>query len=129
MTAQTETNYKSTLAEIEAGDFVVVHNSGYGGGYTLKSVDRATKTQITVGNTKFNRNGNEIGGGARWHKDYIHAPLQKYYEDRTMLEVAEADMAKRAEKAKRTELTKTINDKLGSASIDTLQKVVELLNA
>jgi hypothetical protein len=51
MTAQTETNYKSTLAEIEAGDFVVVHNSGYGGGYTLKSVDRATKTQITVGNT------------------------------------------------------------------------------
>jgi hypothetical protein len=45
-----------------------------------------------------------------------------------MLEVAEADMAKRAEKAKRTELTKTINDKLGSASIDTLQKVVELLN-
>lgn len=126
---QATQTYKSTLADIEAGDMVVIHENGWNSGYSLRKVDRVTKTQIVVGNKKFNRNGNQIDSGSKWHKDYIQAPQYKLYGQRTMLEMAEADTADRIEKAKRTELTKTINDSLGSASIETLERIVEILSA
>lgn len=119
--------YKSTLDEIEAGDFVVLYESGFHDGYRLVTVDRATKTQITIGRKRFSRSGNEIGSSSKWYKDYIHAPLHKLYDNRTMIEVAEADKAERIEKARRTELTKIINEKLVSASSETLEKIAALL--
>lgn len=120
-------NYKATLDEIEAGDIVVAYENGWNAGYRLVKVDRVTKTQITIGSKKFNHRGSEIGSGSKWRRDYIHAPLDTQFSGRTMLEVAEADQAERIEKARRTELTKSINEKLGSASIEALEKIAELL--
>lgn len=128
-TEQTQT-YKSNLSDIEIGDFVVVVLVGWDSknDYDLRKVDRVTKTQIVVGDKKFNRNGYEVGVASSWRSDYIYAPLHQYDDDRTWLVIAESDMAKRAEKARRTELTKVISDRLGSASIEMLERVVDLLN-
>lgn len=89
-------------------------------------MDRTTKTQIVVGDKKFNRRGNEVGASS-WRDDYIYAPLDQYTEGRTWLDIAQADMAKRAGKAMRDKLTALINDKLATAPIETLEEVAKIL--
>lgn len=128
-TEQTQT-YKSNLADIEAGDFVVVFIAGWRSenDYDLRKVDRVTKTQIVVGNKKFRRNGSKVGASG-FCRDYIYAPLYMFHGDSTALVIAEANMAKRAERARRSELTKSINDKLGNATLETLERVAEILSA
>ena len=57
--------------DLKAGDEVVLVSRGLGRNkYHLKKIDRATKTQIVIGNTKFRRNdGREIADG--WYRDSI----------------------------------------------------------
>ena len=62
------------MIDVKTGDKVVISSSGFGGTkYTLKTVDRVTKTQIVVGNRKFNRITHiQIGGNSSWYKDHLY---------------------------------------------------------
>ena len=57
--------------DLKAGDEVVLVSCGLGRDkYHLKKIDRATKTQIVIGNTKFRRSdGREMTDG--WYRDRI----------------------------------------------------------
>lgn len=73
------------FSDIKAGDEVVVLLSGYTSSrYVLRTVDRTTKTQVVVGNTKFHKsNGKEVTSN-EWDWDEIHHPtgeLMKRVED------------------------------------------------
>lgn len=61
----------SEFNDLKAGDEVVLVSCGLGRDkYHLKKIDRATKTQIVIGNTKFRRSdGREMTDG--WYRDRI----------------------------------------------------------
>lgn len=61
----------SEFQDLKAGDKVVLVSRSLGHDkYHLKNIDRATKTQIIIGNTKFRRSdGREIANS--WYRDSI----------------------------------------------------------
>lgn len=121
-------NYKSSLNDIVAGDWVVMYSSGtYGRGPTLVQVTRSTKTQLIVGSgfdeKKFNRNGREVGKSGSWHACTIDAPLETKY-DGTHLELARRSM----EKERVSNMRKAIKAKVdGDVPTATLEEVAKLL--
>ena len=66
----------SEFQDLKAGDEVVLVSRGLGRDkYHLKKVERTTKFQIVIGNTKFRRSdGREITDG--WYRDYLKLPTQ-----------------------------------------------------
>lgn len=73
--------------EIKAGDEIVVASAH--GKYLLKTVDRVTKTQIVVDNTKFYKDtGKEVSGNS-WYRDSLFLPtdvvMKKVYAYREYL--------------------------------------------
>lgn len=121
-------NYKSSLADIVAGDWVVLTVLGnYSEGSSLVKVVRTTATQIIVpfgdGEKRFNRKGEKVGGSG-WRTYYIKAPLYEYYGGRTALAIARADM----EKLRLLNLRNAIKAKVnGDVPTATLEAVARLL--
>jgi hypothetical protein len=62
------------MMDVKAGDKVVISSFGFGSTkYVLKTVNRTTRTQIIVGNQRFDRNtGVQIGGASSWRKDRLY---------------------------------------------------------
>jgi hypothetical protein len=127
------TQYKSSLADIVAGDTVIWRCHALGETYRLAVVSRTTKTQIVLKYNdyewKFKREGgDEISSGGRWHRECIYAPLQKSFGGQTtMLDVMAADKAERIEKEKRKDLCRLIEAKLTDVPLETLEEVAKLL--
>jgi hypothetical protein len=67
----------SEFQDLKAGDEVVLVSRGLGKDkYLLKQVDRVTKTQIVIGNSKYNRvNGFEAGSNS-WYRDSLKMPTE-----------------------------------------------------
>lgn len=59
-----------SLDHLKAGDKVYINNRY--NGITIHTIDRVTKTQIIIGNTKYNKNGSQIGAYSRWSREYIY---------------------------------------------------------
>lgn len=70
--------YKASLADIEAGDMVVWHASDYGayGDYRLLTVTKATPKQIVVGDNRcyWRENGKEVGASSSWNWTHLYPP-------------------------------------------------------
>jgi len=67
----------SEFQDLKVGDKVVLVSRGLGKDkYLLKQVDRVTKTQIVIGNSKYNRvNGFEAGSNSRY-RDSLKMPTE-----------------------------------------------------
>jgi hypothetical protein len=63
---------KRDVNSVEAGDLVVV-NSGYRS-ETLTRVTATTKTQIVIGNCRYNRKDGYIRGGSGYCRSYLTIP-------------------------------------------------------
>lgn len=71
-----ETQYKSSLGEVEVGDVVIVSTRH---GCRMCAVTCTTRTQIKIGETRFAKSsGNEIGGN-KWSSQTAYAPLAKLF--------------------------------------------------
>ena len=82
---------KDSLDQIQQSDKVIL-SSRYG--YSIKTVDRVTPTQIIIGDTKYRKNGSEINSD-RWQSTSIHAPLAKpVMSDQTWLDCYEQQQQK-----------------------------------
>lgn len=119
------TEYKSSLVDIVAGDWVVLCDAY--GRHSLVKVTRSTKTQLIVGSganeKKFNRNGREVGKRDQWRFCNIDAPLETKYGG-TPLEVAQRP----TEKERVNNMRKAIKAKVnGDVPTATLEEVAKLL--
>lgn len=67
------------LADIEAGDEVIVKSSGLSMAEDrLVKVDRTTRTQIIVGNCRYNRfDGRVRGSASSYTRSYIEVPTKE----------------------------------------------------
>jgi hypothetical protein len=67
----------SEFQDLKVGDKVVLVSRGLGKDkYLLKQVDRVTKTQIVIGNSKYNRvSGFEVGSNG-WYCDCLKMPTE-----------------------------------------------------
>lgn len=69
-------SYKSTLAEVEVGDtIIIVRNS-----MKTAVVTKVTKTQISVGDSRFQRDGGRLVGADKGDVTRAHAPLEIYWK-------------------------------------------------
>lgn len=131
---QTETKpeYKATLAEIEAGDMVVV-NRRYVGNWTyeLRKVSRITPTQIVIGGIRFQRkNGKEIGDRTHY-AERVYAPLSSYAAGQTYLDIAMSSMAKAEEERAKRPYTRFLlglrSSQLDGIALDSIRQAAKLL--
>ena len=58
-----------SLEHLKAGDTVYVNSRWHG--ISFYKIDRVTKTQIIIGNTKYNKNGYQIGSHDTWNYTWI----------------------------------------------------------
>lgn len=68
-------DYKSTLAEVEVGDIIIIDSRN---GFKPAVVTKATKTQLSVGDTRFMRDGGRIFDANKGDTTRAHAPLEVY---------------------------------------------------
>ena len=108
----------SDLSEVTVGDEVLI--LGFPHSRELQKVTRATKTQLTVANIRFNRNDGSQRGGTRWDRSRIYVPTAE-----------EAESA-RQEQRKRDLVyaisTACERDKLRAMSLRKLEAVGQLLS-
>ena len=65
--------YKTSLADVVAGDPVVLKSDG---SYRMMNVTRVTNTQVIIGEQRFRKDDGKEIGGYGLHKDTIYAPSQ-----------------------------------------------------
>ena len=69
-----------SLEHLKAGDTVYINSRWHG--ISFYKIDRVTKTQIIIGNTKYNKNGYQIGSRGAWNFTWIQEVtpeiIQKY---------------------------------------------------
>ena len=69
-----------SLENLKAGDIVYIHSRWQG--ILIYKIDRVTKTQIIIGNTKYNKSGHQIGSrdiwGSAWIREATPEIIQQY---------------------------------------------------
>ena len=116
------------LKDLLVGDRVAITKySQYRRPYTFGTVKKVTKTQITVGNTRFTLStGTRVGDGDSWYPTGI---AKKNGRVMTIQEAQEAN--KEIEMVLRRDymvrLIVESKNKIGSMDVDTLEKVVKML--
>ncbi len=66
-----------TLNDVQAGDEVVLRDTGYPIRRELVTVDRATKAQIIIGSQRFNRDGGYLRGSTGYNRTRIEAATEE----------------------------------------------------
>jgi hypothetical protein len=83
-----------SLEHLKAGDTVYINSRWRG--ILFYKIDRVTKTQIIIGNTKYNKNGYQIGSRDKWNSTCIQEAtpeiIQQYKKQKlqkTLIELQE----------------------------------------
>lgn len=102
-----------SLEELQVGDVVFVSSTWH---KRLSKVERVTKTQIIVDNSKYRRdNGWQIGSD-RWNTSYLHVPTEQ-------------QIAEIREEAYRKKLLYTVRDfDFRKLPTDKLKQVYDIIN-
>jgi len=124
---------KGSLADVVAGDKVIRRASrGWGAQYELLTIERTTATQaiVKVGDKELRF---RLDGGKcitkHYSDDKFFAPLHKFFDNRTAMQVMEDFNAESAREKKRRVLMAGIKTKLDNdaLSMETLEAVARVL--
>lgn len=104
----------NSLEDIKAGDWVALE------GKIKVRVDRVTKTQIIIGNDRFNKNtGYQIGSYDKWNRHPWISRLTPEIEQKIAAYALKKEKYKLVEKIKSADLMKI--------SLENLKKIIELI--
>lgn len=124
--------YKTSLADIQAGDQVVWHASDYGvyGDYRLLTVTKVTPKQIVVGDNRryWRENGKEVGAGSSYHWTYLYPPGKVWGgQGKTYVQLAQHCEASNDVRDLLRQLERIGSDGRRSKTTEQLQQAADLL--
>lgn len=125
--------YKTTLADIQAGDKVVWHASDYGvhGDYRLLTVTKATPRQIVIDNNRryWRESGKEVGASSSWNWTYLYPPGKEWGgQGKTYAQLAQHCEASNGVRDLLRQIERIGSDGRKSKTTEQLQQAAHLLH-